>query len=297
MVSAPSTRFGPTDLGVAAVMNIMWGLNLIAVKMAVDLIQPMTAALLRQMVVLIVCIPALRIMPGRMRSLVTLGVLSGGLFYIAVNLSLKVSDNVSALAIAGQLGAPFSLILAIIFLGERIQKFRIAGMALAFAGVVVLVFDPGLVNEAPGLALTALSSLIWGFCSLIQRQLRGVPVLTIYAWVGLIGSVLLFPVALWFEPSGIAAIPALPLATFGWVLFSGVGSTVIGQGAMSWLLQRHPISTVVPLTLAAPIISVAAASWWFKTPLTPAMIVGGLMAMMGVGIVTVRTARAREDEA
>jgi len=64
---------------------------------------------------------------------------------------MAVSTNVSALAIAGQLGAPFSLILAIIFLGERVHKYRIAGMALAFAGVVMIVFDPNAVNEHLGL--------------------------------------------------------------------------------------------------------------------------------------------------
>ena len=51
------------------------------------------------------------------------------------------------------------------------------------------------------------------------------------------------------------AFEHLPLSTFGWVLFSALGSTVIGQGAMSILLQRHPVSTVVPLTLHHRLIS------------------------------------------
>ena len=86
---------------------------------------------------------------------------------IIVNISMAVSTNVSALAIAGQLGAPFSLILAVIFLGERIHKYRIAGMTLAFSGVVLLVFDPHAVDERLGLALTAMASLVWAICSLI----------------------------------------------------------------------------------------------------------------------------------
>lgn len=107
------------DILIACVMNIMWGLNLIAVKMGVDLVSPLTAAWLRQAMVLAICLPALKIIPGKMRELLLLGVLSGALFYIFVNLSLAVSDNVSALAIAGQLGVPFSLIMAVMFLGEK----------------------------------------------------------------------------------------------------------------------------------------------------------------------------------
>lgn len=289
-----SIGFTARDLAIAATMNLMWGLNLIAVKMGVDLVAPLTAAWLRQIMVLIICLPALKIIPGKMRELLLLGFLSGALFYIFINFSLAVSDNVSALAIAGQLGVPFSLILAIIFLGERVQKYRIVGMGLSFVGVILIVFDPSAVSEVAGIALTAAASLIWAICSLIQRRLIGVPVLTIYAWIGLIGSIILLPIAYSFEPESLKTVPQLPLSTFGWILFSALGSTVIGQGAMSLLLQRHPVSSVVPLTLLTPVISVIVAAYYFKTPLTPIMIIGGLIVMAGVAIVTIRTAQAKE---
>jgi O-acetylserine/cysteine efflux transporter len=288
------TGFTARDLAIAAAMNLMWGLNLIAVKMGVDLTAPLTAGWLRQVMVLIICLPALKIIPGKMRELLLLGFLSGALFYIFINFSLAVSNNVSALAIAGQLGVPFSLILAIIFLGERVQKYRMIGMGLSFVGVILIVFDPAALDEGAGIALTAAGSLVWAICSLIQRRLIGVPVLTIYAWVGLIGSIILLPIAYFVEPESLKSVPQLPLSTFGWILFSALGSTVIGQGAMSLLLQRHPVSSVVPLTLLTPVISVVVAAYYFKTPLTPIMIVGGLIVMAGVAIVTIRTALAKE---
>lgn len=288
-------QFGQKDIAVAAVMNVMWGLNLIAVKMAVDLASPLTAAFLRQLIVLFVCLPFLKIISGRMRELIALGVLSGAIFYIVVNWSLAVSENISALAIAGQLGAPFSLILAVLILGERIHKYRILGMTLSFVGVVLLVFDPAAGKEINGLLLTVVASLIWAVCSLIQRRLIGTPVLTIYAWIGFVGSLVLLPVAWFTEPSEMRALASLPLSTLGWICFSAIGSTVIGQGAMSWLLQRHPVSVVAPMTLPTPVISVLAGTLYLGTPLTPIMILGGIIVMIGVGIVTVRTARAGES--
>jgi O-acetylserine/cysteine efflux transporter len=289
-----SSGFTARDLTIAAVMNLMWGLNLIAVKMGVDLVSPLTAAWLRQMMVLIICLPALKLIPGKMRELLLLGFLSGALFYIFINFSLAVSTNVSALAIAGQLGVPFSLILAILFLKERIHKIRMIGMGLSFVGVILIVFDPSAVSEVAGIVLTAAGSLVWAICSLIQRRLVGVPVLSIYAWIGLIGSIVLLPIAYAFEPESLKSVPQLPLSTFGWILFSALGSTVIGQGAMSLLLQRHPVSSVVPLTFLTPVISVVVAAYYFKTPLTPIMIIGGLIVMAGVAIVTIRTAQAKE---
>ncbi len=292
--AAPTQKpvFGAPDIIAVIAMNVLWGLNVVAVKVSVDAVSPMTAAFLRQVIVLLVCAAALRIVPGKMRALTALGLLSGGAFYLALNLSLAVATNVGALAIAGQLGVPFALILSIIVFKERIHWPRMTGIALSLLGVGILVFDPSAGDELLGLALTALGSLFWAIGSLIQRTLTGVRILTIYAWIGFWGSVTLGLAAWAFEPAAFAAIPDIPVHTLAWIAFSAIGSTVLAHGAMTWLLQRHAVGVVTPLTLAAPVISVFTASWYFNTPVTAIMLIGGALAMLGVAIVTIRTARA-----
>ncbi len=292
-----TNRLDARDLAVAFAINIVWGLNIIAVKLSVLAIPPFTAALLRQSIILLFCISFLRIVPGRMRLLLALGAIAGGLFLVLVNLSLVVSTNVGALAIAGQLGAPFSLILAVIFLGDRIGLVRVFGMALSMIGCGVLVFDPHLGDDWLGLLLTVGASLAWAIGSLLQRRLAGVPVLTIYAWIGLGGVITLTPLALAFEPGALADLRHAPVAALGCVAFSALGSTLMGQGGMAWLLQRHPVSSVIPLTLGAPVIAVTASSLAFATPITAVMIAGGTLALAGVAIVTMRTAAKAEVNA
>lgn len=296
-MTAPQSRLSARDLAVAALMNVMWALNIIAAKMAVLEITPLTAAFLRQAIVCIVCASWLRIVPGQMKALLGLSVLTGGIYFVFINLSLVAADNVGALAITGQLGVPFSMILAVLLLGERIQKYRIAGVAMSFLGVAILMFDPAIVDEIAGIVLTVAAAMVWACSSLIQRTLRAVPILTVYAWIGLTGTLMLAPMALVFEPQGIAGIPNIALGSLGWVAFSAIGSTLLGHGSMSWLLQRHPIAVVTPLTLVAPVLSVLVASWYFRTPLTGIMILGGLVALTGVAIVTIRSARAGERRA
>ena len=294
-MSTPA-RFGPRDLAVALAINLVWGLNIIAVKMSVNLVPPFTAALLRQAMVLVACLPWLRVVPGRMRDLIALSMVIGGAFFAIVNLSLVVTQNIGALAIAGQLGAPFSLILAIIFLGERIGPIRIAGMALAMSGCGLLVFDPMAAKEISGLLLTVFASLLWATGSLLQRRLIGVGIPTMYAWVGLGGTIVLAPLALFFERPVMTGAVTIPTVAFAWIAFSALGSTLIGSGGMAWLLQRHPVSTVIPVTLGAPVVGVLASSLVFGNPLTPVMVLGGVIAMAGVAIVTMRTAGAKEAE-
>jgi O-acetylserine/cysteine efflux transporter len=80
-----------------------------------------------------------------------MGCSNGGLFLLVLNLALMATNNVGALAIAGQLGVPFSLLLGALILRERLSAPRLAGVAIAFAGVVLLVFDPHAAHELKGL--------------------------------------------------------------------------------------------------------------------------------------------------
>lgn len=281
-----------THLLVLAIVNLMWGLNMIASKLAIDAFQPFTAATLRMAFVLMASISWLRIVPGKMKWLLLAGLFNGALFLGVINIAIRVSDNVGALAVAGQLSVPFSLLLGVMLYGERIAAPRIIAIVLAFAGVMVLSFDPAIVNERLGLLLMVLSSLFWAIGTLIFRKLIGVPVLTTYAWISAFSVPPLLLAALFLEPDSIWSAQSIDIKPLVAVLFSGLGSSVIGQGGMAWLLQRHPISTVAPLTLASPLIAVVSSVWWFDIKVTPQMWIGGLMTLAGVAIITIRTARA-----
>ena len=289
--SPPAGGLGARDLGLALIMNLAWGLNIIAIKETVDLMPAGLAASARMGMVALLLLPWLRLVPGRMRQLATVSLISGALFMIVINTSLKMATNISALAITSQLGAPFGLILGILFLGERVHWPRIAGCAMALAGVAVIGFDPAMFGEIPAMALSALAALLWSIGALVLRGLRGVPVLTIYAWIGLISTPILFLFALVAEPGTAAAVANVPPAALGWLAFSAIGSTVIGQGGMASLLQRHPVSLVVPLTLASPLIAVIASALFYGTDLTLPMVIGGLMTLGGVAIISIRGAR------
>lgn len=279
---------------VAAIVNLTWGMNMIAMKIAIEALQPFTAAALRMLTVLAVTFPWLRIVPGRMKWLVLIGLLNGVLFIGLVNISIKVADNVSAIALAGQLAVPISLILSVVLFKERIAKARIVAIILTFAGVAVLVFDPAIAHERLGLLLAICSSVFWAMSTLVFRKLIGVPVMTTYAWISAFSVPPLLALALTMEPDSIWSTGVMPVPALLGVLFSGIGATVIGQGGMAWLLQRHPVSTIVPITLAAPLISVVSSVLWFDIIVTPQMWIGGCMTLAGVAIITVRTAQSRD---
>lgn len=280
-----------TDWALLAAVNLVWSLNIIFVKLSVDVVAPMTAAFLRQLIFGLVCLPFIRIVPGKMRLILSIAAISGGLFYVLTNFALVSATNVAAVSIVGQLSVPFSVILSVIFLGERIGLPRIAGIAMAFVGVVLIGFDPRIVHEAPALLLNATASFAWAVGSILTRQVKDVPVRTLFAWIGLVGSINMGLLSLIFEPGAMAGIPDLPPAILGAIAFSAIGSTLIGHGGFSWLVQRHPINVVIPYTLVSPILAVIFSAIVFGAPVTAVAVFGGTVTLAGVAIVTLRSAK------
>ncbi len=287
----------PRDLALIILIDCIWAFNLVAVKLAVSAVHPITAVMLRYMIVLIVCLPWLKWLPGRMPTILATGVIAGALFMGLGGLSFALANNVAALAIAGQLGVPFSLLLAIVIYREKIHWPRMAGIALSFGGVAVLGFDPRIFDERIALLLTLLAALAWAMGNLLFRKLKGVSVLTIHAWLALISVPLLAAGSVIFEPGAIAQIPSIRPDTWGWLTYSALGASLIGHGGMSWLFQRYPVSTVSPLTLPTPVLSVIVAVIVFGTPVTMQMVAGGILTLAGIAIITLRTAQARDMEA
>lgn len=284
-ISQHPNRFGAFELLVALMINLLFAVNLIAIKVVVEAAAPFSASALRMAIVFLLCAPALRFVKGKTIALAAYGAMNGGLFLLLLNVALNSADNVSALAIAGQLSVPFSLLLGVLIFGERLSPIRVGGIVLALAGVAVLSFDPAIAKELIGMFLMVLAAFVWALGALLQRRLTGVSVLNSQAWNGLIGAVVLAPFAYWFEPEVIRHLPDMPANAQAWLAFSCIGSTIIGQGALAWLLQRHPISTVTPLMLLAPVLSATIASVYFKTPITVAMIIGTTIALAGVAII------------
>lgn len=281
----------PRHIAFILLIDLLWAVNMVAIKESVAVIPPLLAVALRYVVLLVACALHLRIVPGRMPLILLTGLLAGAIQFGLGGYAFQVTTNLSALAIAGQLGVPLSLILAVVIDGERIAWRRTAGIVLAVAGVMTLVFDPRIADERLGILLTFGASLCWAVGTLLFKRLTGVPVLTLYAWQAIVSIPVLLLASFMLEPGGIAALPGVPLGIFGWVVYSALAASLIGHAGLSWLVQRYPVTQITPFTLASPVMSVALASLWYGTPITPMMMLGGAMTLAGVAIITLRTAR------
>jgi len=283
----------PQHLAFAMLISLIWAFNVVPVKYTVDAVGPLTTVTLRYAMVLLVCLPWLRWRPGRMRALVSTGLVAGALFMGLTAMSYATANNISAIAIVAQLGIPFSLLLGVLVLKERIRWPRILAVTISVVGVIVMGFDPAIVDERVALWLMVGASISWATSNVMFRTLADVPMLTTQAWLALVSLPVLAVAALIFEPQGLARIDQISPENWGWLAYSALLSSLVGHGGMSWLFQRYPISTVSPLSLPTPLLSVIFAVTILGSAMTGQMIIGGLLTLVGVAIITLRTARVK----
>lgn len=272
-----------------ALINIVWGANVVATKETVTAFSPLTSVALRYTLVLLFCLPFIRIVPGRMGLVLLTGFLAGAVQFGIVAYGYSIAHNVPALAIAGQMGVPIGLVLAVLIDGERIHWRRTLGILLAFGGIAVLMFDPRIMDERLALLCVGLGALMWAITNMLIRRLSGISVLNLYAWQALVSVPALLLAVLLFEPRGLAAMKAAPASAWMWVAYSAFLSSIVGHAGMAWLIQRHPVSRITPYTLPTPLIAVIISSLVYRIPITPVMVLGGAMTLAGITIITLRT--------
>src|SRR5262245_15626690 len=123
------------DLLFLILINVIWGFNFIVSKVGVSELPPLLFTALRFTVLGLILLPLLRRHRGVMGTVVVAALFSGALHFGPLLAGLNMAGSVSTVAIAGQLGVPFTTLLSILLLSEVVHWRRWLGIALAFIGV------------------------------------------------------------------------------------------------------------------------------------------------------------------
>jgi O-acetylserine/cysteine efflux transporter len=284
----PST-LARRDLGLLVVIDLIWGFNLIASKVGVNHFPPVFFTALRFTILGVLLLPFLRWHPGRMQRLLVAAALSGGLQFALLFMGLAETAHVGSVAIATQLGVPFTTLMSVLFLGEVIHWRRGLGIVLAFAGVAVIAFQPGLLEHRSGLALVVASTLVGSLGLVAVKRLgASLDALELMAWFAWSAVPLLFLLSFWLEDGQRASLFSAGARAWAALLYTVIVSSLVAHTSFYWLVRRYPVSSLSPLTLLSPVFGVAFGVLLLGDPLTPRIVGGGLLTLGGVLIIALR---------
>jgi len=273
-------------------INATWGFNLVAIKAGVDRFPPVFVGFLRFLIVGLAVLPWLRVRRGEMRWLMIAAIFGGGLQFAIMYSGVALSGNMSSVAIAGQLGVPFATLLSIIVLGERIRWRRSLGIALSFAGVVVLGFNPVVLESWQGLALIVLGAFIGAIGLVAIKRVRDLNALELQAWLAWGSLPVFLALSFWLEDGQVESLRHADLVGLAAVLYSALFASLFAHTAYFALIHRYPVSSVAPLTVLGPVFSVGFAILFLGDVLDWRMVIGGVMTLTGVAVIVLREGKA-----
>lgn len=279
----------------ALLVVAIWGFNFVIIKLSVEALPPILAAGLRFVAAALPAVFFIRPPKAPWWLVLGFGLSFGFALYGFLNLSIAWGMSAGLSSLVLQTQAFFTMALAFVLLGERPSRFQIIGALIAFAGIGVIAIERLAATALLPLGMTLLAALSWGLANVLTKKAGRVNALAFTVWGSLAAPLPLIGLSLLVEGPQVVLEA---LQDFGWqeaglIAFLAYPATLLGGGIWSWLLGRHPASTVAPFTLLVPITGLLSGYLVLGETITPIEIGGAVLVISGL-VVTVWRGRPVE---
>src|SRR4051794_11270348 len=267
-------QFHPTEAGrvpmrdrlLALFVAVCWGINFPATALALEHFPPLFMVALRFG---LVAIPSLLFVPRprvALRWLIGVGLGIGLLQFAFLYLGMAAGMPSGLASLVLQASAPFTVLLAGLWLRERLTRRQAVGIGVAVLGLAVIALHRAQVAALLPVVLTLCGALGWAFGNVCSRQARAPQPFHLTLWMSVVPPLPMLILSLLVEgPDRVgqalrtsATLAALP-SVLG-LLYIVVMATLLGYGLWNSLLARHPSSVVAPFSMLVPVVGVLS-SW------------------------------------
>jgi drug/metabolite transporter (DMT)-like permease len=276
----------------AGVTVILWASAFPAIRAGLQAFSPFHVGLLRYLtaalVLAIVAVVTRMPLPRRedVPKLALLGLVGISLYNTFLNYGEVTVPAATASFIVA--AAPiFIIVVASLFLGERLRPIGVVGVLICFAGVIVITFAAGGTLQFEPRALVIVgSALCQTFFSVGQKPLlrryNAFQVTTYAIWFGALFLLV-------FAPGLVDEVQAAPPTSLLAVIFLGIFPGAIGYVTWSHVLKHLPASNAASvLWLIPPTALIISWLWLGEVPgliavLGGALVIGGVILVNTIG--------------
>jgi drug/metabolite transporter (DMT)-like permease len=228
---------------------------------------------------------------GDILSILVLGWIGISVYHMCVTFGMETISAGTAGMLVGS-GPIFTALIAVVVLKERLSSLGWIGLAIGFAGIVLIAFG------AAGASLTlnkgALLVLIAAFATSIffvyQKNLltryTAIELTAYFTWAGTLPFFI-------FSPGIFTALQNASLEAHLATLYVGIFPAAIAYVTWSTALSMSNASSVSSMIYLEPAIAIAVAWVWLHELPTALSLIGGVVAIAGVLIVNVLSRKSR----
>ncbi|MBA1142922.1 DMT family transporter [Mesorhizobium neociceri] len=274
----------PRDALIATMPPVLWAIAYTMAKPAMDRFPPL---FLMSIVYAVTALALYRPWQPRQTPLwaviaaATLGAsLQSALIFSGIS---RVPATMAILTVQSQV--PFAVLAAWLVGQEQTSGRRLAGVIIALAGVALVVGLPNSVGESSGLLLIVLGTLCWGVAQAIIRTKSQDSGARLMGMMAAIAAPQLLIMSLVLESGQQAAMLQATLSQWGAVAVLALGGFVAAYSIWYGLLRRHRVDQIAPFILLMPIFGMLTAHVLLGEALTPLVVVGGMIILIGLILV------------
>jgi O-acetylserine/cysteine efflux transporter len=274
----------PLDIALAVSIAVIWGLGFVVTRIAVQDMSPTLVTTLRFAVMALPCL----LLPRPKLASATLIGISLMLVCQFLSQTYAIAHGVPAglTAVIVQSQALFTVALAAVIFGERPTRAQVLGIAVATCGLAMICGTVGYDFSVGPFAVLLIAPLSFAASNLLLRRSRGVSMLDLGAWVGLLALAPLLAVLLTIDGPAATwrSLTHMSLPVGLCVLFLGLVGTSFGYWVWGRLLHKYSAAQVVPFALLVPFVGAGVSSLAFGETFGPLRAAGMVVVVAGIGV-------------
>jgi O-acetylserine/cysteine efflux transporter len=287
MSAAASKSLGVRDIALLLLVAFLWGSNNVAAHLVTQQSNPLFAAGIRFVITTVLLLPWLRIDRAQIGIMAVIALIAGPLHFGLLYTGFSLSHNIGALTVVMQMWVPISTLLAIFLLHEKPTRKQSLGLALALAGILVMCFDPHLLDDAQAALFCFAATSCWALTMVLVRRASVLSGLSIQAWMALLTAPVLIFASWLVEPAAIIGTWQLPISFWWLTLYAAIGAGIIGNVVVFNIVSKFPVAQTTPVLLSAPIFALICGMMFLNEQLGVQELAGAAMVLASV-IVIVR---------
>ena len=277
----------PVDSLAAIAVASIWGMGFIVAKSGMSHFSPILLMALRFTLTAICLIWFFRPPVTLFKDLFWISLVSAAIQYSLTFTGVKGIDASTA-ALLVQLEVPFGLLLACIFLGERVSLKQGVGILVAFSGVALILDEPKLSGSLISALMVIGGAFTWAVGQIMIKKMANVGGFMLISGIAIFAAPQLFLASYLFESNQIGQIQTADFPAWSAVIYLGLIMTALGYGMWYRLLELYSVNQVMPFLLLLPVVSVIGGILFLDEILTIKVVIGGLLALSGVALITIQ---------
>ena len=274
----------PIHVVLAILVAVIWGFNFVVIKIGLDHFPPFLFSAIRFFFAAIPAVFFIKWPQVNWRRLLAIGFVLGVVKFSLMFLGIEIGVSAGMASLLIQMQVPFTALLALLFLSERPTSAQIGGIALGFAGLMLIVIQNDSDISLLGLLLIVGAALAWAYSNILTKGIGKVNMFDFTVAMSLVPilPMLLLSYGVEGHDQITAALSQITWISLGTILYVAFVATVAAYAIWGALLLRYPASLVTPYALLVPVVGMISSAMVLGEQFTFMKILAATLVIVGL---------------